>query len=543
MNQNTNAKKIGLFSAIGLGISAIMGSGWLFAPYKASVIAGPADILAWIMGGLVLCLLGLCFSEIATIYPKRGLSAIIPVLSHNKYFAFPFAIANWLGIVAVIPLEADATIQYLMTIIPSIEPYLFQHNQLTLNGDMFSIVLVILFSLVNYWGVSTLVKTNNVFAVIKVLIPITIGIAIISAGFHWENFSTPHHPAKGATAFIPYGYQSIFAALLSSGIVVAFNGFQTVISFASEVQNPKRNIPLAVIIAILFCMGIYILLQVAFIGAVPANMLKAGWNQLQFTAPIVQILGLMGLTMLSSVIYFGATVSPSGTAIAYTGSASRMFTAMAKNEQMPRYFDYVNPTYNVPRRSLIMNTVLAIIFLLLFRSWGSVAEVVSIFHVISYLPVPIAMWVFRERISKDKIPFRVPFGRAVSLFLFTFFTYLFTLADLKIATEVMIFFVFFMGVFILINTKSIQNVLTILNQIWPMAFYFMCLLLLIAASPAHSNLFTEKEFLIVVFVSSILLFICLTTAKKDDPKTKTKTTTPPIEDLPTQTALYSHIQE
>lgn len=537
----SDTKKIGLYSAIGLGISAIMGSGWLFAPYKASVIAGPADILSWIIGGLILCLLGLCFSEIATIFPKRGLSAIIPVLSHNKYFAFPFAIANWLGIVAVIPLEADATIQYLMTILPNIEPYLYQNNQLTLVGDMLSILLVVVFSVVNYWGVSTLVKTNNVFAVIKVLIPIAIGVAIISTGFHWENFSHNYEPTANGlshanqSAFMPYGFQSIFSALLTSGIVVAFNGFQTVISFASEVHNPKRNIPLAVTFGILFCMGIYILLQVAFISAVPANMLQAGWSQLQFTAPIVQILGLMGLTMFSSVIYFGATVSPSGTAIAYTGSASRMFTAMAKNEQMPKYFDHVNPTFNVPRRSLILNTVLAIIFLLLFRSWGSVAQVVSIFHVISYLPVPIAMWVFRERFSKDQIPFRVPFGRASALFLFIFFTYLFTLADLTIATEVMVFFVFFMGIFILINTKSVPNVLTILNQIWPMAFYFLCLLLLIAASPSHSNLFTEKEFLVVVIVSSVLLFICLTTAKKDEPKAT-------ISEVVTG-GLYSQAQE
>ena len=90
------SNKIGLLSAIFLGVSAIMGSGWLFAPYRASLIAGPAAIYAWIIGAVLVGLLSLGYAELAAVYPKRGLSAIIPTLSHNKFFGFPFALANWL---------------------------------------------------------------------------------------------------------------------------------------------------------------------------------------------------------------------------------------------------------------------------------------------------------------------------------------------------------------------------------------------------------------------------------------------------------------
>lgn len=514
MKSNVSTKTIGLFSAIGLGVSSIIGSGWLFAPYKSAVVAGPAAILSWVIGGIIICLLGLCFCEIATLYPKRGLSAIIPVLSHNKYFAFPFAIANWLGIVAVIGLEADATIQYLINLFPSIQPLLYTNNQLTIPGDTLSVILVLGYSMVNYWGASTLVKTNNVFAVIKVLIPIVVTVVILATVFHPQNF-TQTFSSLDKESFMPYGMKSIFSAMLTTGIIVAFNGFQTIISFCSEVKKPNRTIPLSVVIAILFCTLIYIFLQIAFIGAIPSNLLQNGWSQLQFSAPIVQLLGLMGLGILSTVIYFGATISPSGTAIAYTGSASRMFTAMARNEQMPKYFGFLNDVYRVPRRSLVLNTILAILFLVLFRSWSSLAQVLSILHVISYLPIPIAIWVFRERISRDKYPFRIPLGKTISLLIFIFFTYLFTLADLKIATEVMIFFAFFMLVFIFINTRSVGDFLTILNQIWPMAFYFVCLLLLVVVSPDHSSLLSEKQFLAVVTLASVISFIFLTTAKKD----------------------------
>ena len=121
-----NSKKIGLWSATFLGISAIIGSGWLFAPYKTAIAAGPASILSWLIAVFIVGLLALCFTEIAVLYPQRGLSAIIPTLSHNKYFGFPFAIANWLGVVAIIALEADAVIQYLISLVPHLSGIFFR---------------------------------------------------------------------------------------------------------------------------------------------------------------------------------------------------------------------------------------------------------------------------------------------------------------------------------------------------------------------------------------------------------------------------------
>ena len=65
MNKQSSKKTIGLLSATGLGISSIIGSGWLFAPYQASVVAGPASILSWIIAAVIICLLGarMCLSR------------------------------------------------------------------------------------------------------------------------------------------------------------------------------------------------------------------------------------------------------------------------------------------------------------------------------------------------------------------------------------------------------------------------------------------------------------------------------------------------
>ena len=177
-------KKMGLFSAVALGVSAIIGSGWLFAAYKTADVAGPAALLSWIIGAFIIGLLAMCFAEIAALYPRRGLSAIIPTMSHNKYFGFPFAIANWLGVVAVIPLEATATVQYLITLAPQWSNYLFYEGALTPVGTLLSVLLEVLFSLVNFWGARSFIKTNNVFAILKVIIPIVVALAIMFVSFH-----------------------------------------------------------------------------------------------------------------------------------------------------------------------------------------------------------------------------------------------------------------------------------------------------------------------------------------------------------------------
>lgn len=506
-----NKKKIGILSATFLGISSIIGSGWLFAPYKSASVAGPAAIYSWIIGAGLIMLLALCFAEVASLYPKRGLTAIVPTLSHNKYFGFPFAIANWLGIVAVIGLEADATVEYLINLIPSVKPYLFVHGQLTWWGDSCSVLLVILFTLVNYWGAKTLVKTNNILTVLKILVPVITGIVIISVAFSPDNFTMI------GGSWTPYGASSIVTAILTTGIIVAFNGFQTVVSFASEIKRPYRTIPVSLIISVVVCLGIYLLLQFAFVGAIPSQQLATqGWSQLSFNAPMVQIPLMLGLGVLTSIVYFGATIGPSGTAIAFTGTATRMFTAMSRNQQLPAFFNKMHPEYNISRRSLVMNALLAIVFLLVFRSWGQLAQVLSLFHVVSYLPIPIALCVFRDCMGARRYPFRLPGGRIIALSLFVIFTYLFTMGDVNTVTDIIVIFSVFQTVFIALNVKSIPEFTQAFRQCSVLLGYFLGLLVLVLISPSHSDIVSNAVFIGIVVVFSLTAFYGLTNYERND---------------------------
>jgi len=503
-------RTIGLISATFIGISSIIGSGWLFAAYRCAVVAGPASIFSWIIGALVICLLAMCFAEIAVLYPKRGVTAIIPTISHNKFFGFPFAISNWLGVVAVVALEAEATIQYLINLFPNMQYYFYHDNQLTLYGNLLSILLVCSYCLLNYYGVKILTKTNNILSTLKVLIPVITAVIIISAAFHHENFTVV------GNNIIPYGYKSIFTAILTSGIIVSFNGFQTIVAFSSDIKNPGKVIPISLLLAIMLCFSIYLLLQIGFIGGLPTELLAQGWKNLEFNAPIVQLVAIMGIGFLIPVIYFGATIAPSGTALTFTGAATNMSTAMAKNQQLPSYFSKIHPIYKTPRRALLLNAALAIIFLFLFRSWGEMAEILSLFHVVSYLPIPIALYVFRNTIRRHRYYFHLPLGRTIAISLFVFFTYLFTMANFRIATELVIMLAIFQIIFITLNVKTTNNLFRAIKQCWILVIYFITILFFVWISPNNKNFLNKHIFDLLVLSFGTLSFLVLSKTETGD---------------------------
>lgn len=501
-------RKLGLWSATFLGISTILGSGWLFAPYKAAEAAGPASIFSWIIGAIIVGFLAMCFTEIAALYPKRGVTAIIPTLSHNKFFGFPFAIANWLGIIAVVALEATATVQYLIHLVPASSHLFFHHNTLSLYGTLLTLALIFLFMLINYWGAGFLTKTNNILSIVKLIVPVITALMILGVSFHKQNFITEQHNIA------PYGIKSIFTAILTSGIIVAFNGFQTVIAFANDIKKPHKTIPRSVLIALGSCLVIYLLLQVAFIGGMPTDKLTHGWQSLNLYAPMVQLPLFLGLGVLTSIIYFGATVAPCGSGIAFIGTASRMFTAMSRNHQMPKYFDHIHKQHGLSRRSLICNTLIAMGFLLLFRSWAQLAEILSLFHIISYLPTPIALVVFRKQIRANKHPFLLPFGRPIALAVFTLFTLLFSMADFALAFKLFVMLAIFQAIFLVLDSRSIVNILIGIKKCLTLFFFFVILLFLIWASPTNARLMPTAYFDCVTVVFSIVFFFILTKTEK-----------------------------
>ncbi|QLE78236.1 APC family permease [Francisella sp. Scap27] len=393
---NDNSKKMSLFSAVLVGATSMVGSGWLFSAQLTARNAGNWAFLAWILAAILILMIALCLGKVVSMYPVRGATTRSSAISHNNVFAMPFAFANWFGVVVVISSEALATTQYLAGV-KSMD-WLMTDGDLTLAGTAFALFILVVYLFINFYGVKFLAKINNGITVFKMVVPVLIVIifvayAITHSSDHVSMF------ADDIPGNSQFGFHSALTAIVGGGLIYTFNGFQTVVSYASEVKNPGRNVPLAIFIALVLVLCLYLGLQYAFMQAVPHDYLvqKGGWAGLDFESPLLQLAMMLGLGYISVLLIVDSIVSPSATGYIYLGASSRMLYAMSAEGQVPRFFAKITPKVNISRRSLVANFLLSGFFLLFSNNWTALMLVVTGFHIIGYMAAPISMGALAPR--------------------------------------------------------------------------------------------------------------------------------------------------
>jgi amino acid transporter len=177
---------------------------------------------------------------------------------------------------------------------------------------------------------------------------------------------------------------------------------------AGEARHPGRSIPFAIFGSIALSTVVYLLLQVAFLGAVAPSHLHEGWAALEFSSPFAQLALALNLNWLALLLYADAFVSPSGTGTTYTATTARQIYAMQRSGTVPEVLGRVHPRFGIPRPAMWFNLLVSFIFLFFFRGWGKLAAVISVATIITYLVVPISVMVLRRTAPAVRRPLRVP---------------------------------------------------------------------------------------------------------------------------------------
>jgi amino acid transporter len=383
------SKKISLINAIAITAPSMMGSGWLFSAQLNAKLAGNYAFSAWIAAAITVILVGLCLAQVVEKYPVRGAVTRSSALSHNNIFGMPFAFANWFGILVSVPTEAQATTQYLAAATKS--AILMDHNALTTTGKLLALGILCIYLIINYYGIKLLAKVNNIVVSYKIFTLIFTIIVFLIAKFDTSNFTL--------SGDIGHGMGSVFATVVGGGLIYSFNGFQLPATFASEITNPKRNVPTAMLISIIIALVLYMSLQLAFMGAVPHSMIASGgWGNLNFHSPLLNLSILLGLNFVSMLLIADSIISPSSTGYSYLGGSARMFYAMAISGQMPKWtISKLHPKYYLCRRSMIINVLIAAVILWESDSWASLMMVVSGYNIIGYMAAPISMGAIKDK--------------------------------------------------------------------------------------------------------------------------------------------------
>ncbi|MDH6577289.1 APC family permease [Kitasatospora sp. MAP5-34] len=386
-------RSLGTISLTAVGLGSIIGSGWLFGAERAARLAGPAAIVAWVIGAVVALTIALTYSELGSMFPKAGGMVRYGQYSHGSLAGYLAAWANWIAIVSVIPGEATASVTYMSSWHFGWAHQLYDGKQLTVTGVALASVLLVFYFVLNWFAITLFAKTNTAITVFKLVVP-----ALTAGSLFLAHFDS--HRLTGNGGFAPNGWSAVFTAVATSGIVWAYNGFQSPLNLAGEARNPGKSLPKAVIGSIAIALVIYIALQVAFIGAIPADGLAHGWGGLDYKSPLADLSIAWGLNWLALLLYSDAFISPSGTGMIYAATTSRMIHGVQENGHLPSIFGRVDPRTGVPRPALLLNLLIAFLFLAVFRGWGSLAEIVSVATVISYVTGPVAVMALR-RLAPD----------------------------------------------------------------------------------------------------------------------------------------------
>lgn len=398
-------REIGLVGLTFVGVSGVIGSGWLFAPLQAAQIAGPAAVVSWLIGGIAMFLLALAFAEVSATLPVAGGLGRLPEFSHGRTVAMVMGWSAWVGYSATAPVEVEATLRYLGPHFPILHDV--GSSKLSTTGIGVASALLLIFTIINYFGVKFFARINTGITWVKLLIPIFVMMMLLSNSFEPANFTA-------AGGFAPEGVPGILSAVSSGGIIFSYIGFRHAIDLAGETRNPGVTVPAALLLSVLICFLVYGGLQFAFIGALRGSDLANGWGHIDLPGtfgPIGAVASALGLVWVARLINFGAVVGPSGGALVAVGSNARLAFALGENGFFPSPVATLS-SRGVPAVALGLNFAVAV-GMFVFIPFAEIVQLCSSAVTLSFAAGPIVLLSLR-RIDPDRPrPFRVPAARLV----------------------------------------------------------------------------------------------------------------------------------
>ena len=379
-----NEKKFGLASIILLGINGVIGSGIFLLPGNAYGLFGPQSIWIYMLDTVLVLALALCFAEVGGMFDKTGGDYIYAREAYGEFVGFEVGIMKW-----AISIIGWAT----MAVGFSTSLSLFWPS--AANGttkNIIAITILVVLGIINLFGIEIAKLLNDIVTIGK-LIPmvlfIVIGIFFMKGG----NFSTTQ--AVEMKNFAP-------AVIL---VFYAFSGFESLAVAAGDMDNPKKNVPIAIVTTIAVSSIIYILIQAVSIGTLGADLAQS-------SAPVAEAAKTFMGNSGRLLVAIGTIVSIAGINVATSISAPRSGVALAEGGILPEFVAKKN-RFDQPYVAIII-TVLIAIPLVLSGSFVQLAVMSVISKFGQYIPTSLSVIVFRRR--KDfKSSFRVPFGYTIPI--------------------------------------------------------------------------------------------------------------------------------
>ncbi|MET9081764.1 amino acid permease [Streptomyces sp. NPDC004237] len=403
-------RTMGLFQLICFGIGAIVGTG-IFVGLSDSVAqAGPAVVVSFLLAALTCVLTALSFAELGGAIPVSGSSYSFAYAGLGESTAFLVGWCLLLEYGVSISAVAVGWSQYVDELLHSLTGLRLPHALAAGPGDggivnLPAVVVIALAAVLLVRGVRESARATAAMAAVKLVVLVAF-CAIGFSAFKDGNL----------VPFSPAGLGGIGAG--TTAAFFSYIGFDAITTAGEEAKNPRRDIP----VAILVCMGVVTLLYcavaLAATGAIGGDQVAGRPAALSYVVNEVT-----GSTVGGGVIAFGAVVAIASVVLAVMYGQTRILMSMSRDGLIPRAFDKVSPKTATPVAGTL---IVAVVFALpaAFASLDAVMNLCTVGTLAIMAVVNIAVIALRRREPALARTFRVPLYPVVPLLGVGFCAYL-----------------------------------------------------------------------------------------------------------------------
>ncbi|MFF5658905.1 amino acid permease [[Kitasatospora] papulosa] len=387
-------RTMGLFQLVCFGVGAIVGTG-IFVGLSDSVAeAGPAVVVSFVLAAVTCIFTAFSFAELGGAIPVSGSSYSFAYATLGERVAFLVGWCLLLEYGVSVSAVAVGWSQYVNELLDSVVGWSLPAALSAGPGDggvinLPAIVVVMMAATLLVRGIRESARATAAMAVLK------IGILVAFCAIAFTAFEDGH-----LSPFAPEGMAGITAG--ASVAFFSYIGFDAITTAGEEVKNPRRNIPIAILICIGLVTLLYCAVALGAIGSLGADAVSDKPAALSLVVDKVTESSVGG-----GIIAFGAVVAIASVVLAVMYGQTRILMSMSRDGLIPRVFEQVSPKTRTP----VANTwIVAVLFAVpaAFSSLDVVVNLTTIGTLATMAVVNVAVIALRRRNPELKRSFRVP---------------------------------------------------------------------------------------------------------------------------------------
>jgi amino acid transporter len=369
-------------------INAVIGSGVFLLPYESYKLLGPFSLWAPVLFAIPVFILVLCFAEAASHFEQPGGAYLYARTAFGDFIGFQTGWMNWLARVTSLAALSDGFVVSLSLLLPPVATGAARASLIA--------AMIIILGVIHYIGVRQGAVSIYIFTIGKVL-PLLAFIVVALAA--WKS-----NPIPGSLNLPAGNTNWIDAALF---MLFAYAGFENLGVPAGEYKNPRRDLPIALLIGTLAIAAIYALVQ---LGAM-STLGDLSQSKTPIATAAEALVGRTGAV----VVTMGALLSMAGTNSGTMLEGSRMLYALACDRRLGPV-SYVHPRFHTPTVAIVIHSIAALV-IALAGSFAKLALLSTVARLATYLVTCLAI----PRLRALNPGFRTPglfvpiLGSAVSL--------------------------------------------------------------------------------------------------------------------------------